>query len=323
MKKTIVTIVSAVVIVAAIITVSVIASAKNAQKNAISSKKALSIALEDAGVTEDNANDVSSVFELHNGMYVFEVEFKSKGNEYEYHIDAKSGEIVDRDVESDDDYIEESQKIELTTENKEASTEKAVEPEIQDNNDIPQTTAKKSATKKDNSSDDTKSSYIGLSKAKSTALSDAGVSSSSATFTEARFDWDDGVPTYDIDFRTSTKKYEYDIHATTGKILDKEVETIRSKPAPTPKPTPAPTPKPTPAPSKNISVTKAKSIALSHAGLSASQVKFTKAKLEYDDGRYEYDIEFKYGNKEYEYEISAKTGKIIDYDVDYDDDYDD
>ena len=60
----------------------------------------------------------------------------------------------------------------------------------------------------------------------------------------------------------------------------------------------------------------AKSIALKHAGLSASNVSFTKAKLEKDDGLRKYEIEFVKGNAEYEYEIDAATGSILEYDID-------
>lgn len=68
-----------------------------------------------------------------------------------------------------------------------------------------------------------------------------------------------------------------------------------------------------------IGVKKAKSIALKHAGLKSSQVKFLKAKLDYDDGRAVYEIEFYRGSTEYDYEIDAKTGKILSYDHDIED----
>lgn len=63
---------------------------------------------------------------------------------------------------------------------------------------------------------------------------------------------------------------------------------------------------------------KAKEIALSHAGLTAGQVTFVKAYLDFDDGRYEYEVEFynRSDYTEYDYEIDALTGKILS--VDYD-----
>lgn len=74
------------------------------------------------------------------------------------------------------------------------------------------------------------------------------------------------------------------------------------------------------APSENlISKAAAKEIALDHAGYEESEVRFVKAKLERDDGRYEYEIEFRAdGNLEYEYSINAVNGKIVDFDRDYD-----
>lgn len=60
-----------------------------------------------------------------------------------------------------------------------------------------------------------------------------------------------------------------------------------------------------------IGVDRAKSIALGHAGVSASSVSFSKAKLDDDDGRGVYEIEFYVGNTEYDYEIDAHSGSIL------------
>ena len=66
--------------------------------------------------------------------------------------------------------------------------------------------------------------------------------------------------------------------------------------------------------SSAVTLAEAKSIALKHAGLSASDVRFTKAKTDYDDGVKEYDIEFVSGSYEYEFEVRASDGKITSYD---------
>lgn len=63
---------------------------------------------------------------------------------------------------------------------------------------------------------------------------------------------------------------------------------------------------------------KAKEIALEHAGYEESEVNFTKVKLDFDDGRYEYEIEFRAeGNLEYDYTVNAENGKIVEFDRDY------
>ena len=71
-----------------------------------------------------------------------------------------------------------------------------------------------------------------------------------------------------------------------------------------------------PSTKNSISLSKAKSIALKHAKLTAKQVRFVKAKADYDDGVKVYDIEFTHKGMEYEYEISAKTGKILSFEKD-------
>lgn len=66
----------------------------------------------------------------------------------------------------------------------------------------------------------------------------------------------------------------------------------------------------------NITADRAKEIALAHAGLTEADVTFVKAKLDTDDGRQEYEIEFYNGSTEYDYEIDMSTGEILSYDSD-------
>ena len=57
----------------------------------------------------------------------------------------------------------------------------------------------------------------------------------------------------------------------------------------------------------------AKEIALAHAGLKESDVDFIRVRLDYDDRRQEYEVEFYRGNVEYDYDIDALTGEIVSY----------
>ena len=63
-----------------------------------------------------------------------------------------------------------------------------------------------------------------------------------------------------------------------------------------------------------IGEARAKEIALNHAGLSSSAVTFAWTKLDWDNGRAEYEVEFYAGGKEYDYDIDALTGEIRSYD---------
>ena len=55
-------------------------------------------------------------------------------------------------------------------------------------------------------------------------------------------------------------------------------------------------------------------IALEHAGVAQSDAVVTKNHLDFDDGLYEYEIEFFANGKEYDYSIS-QTGEIRSYDI--------
>lgn len=157
-------------------------------------------------------------------------------------------------------------------------------------------------------------SNIGVERAKVIALKDANVSN--VTFVKAKLERDNGVMVYDVEFYKGNVEYDYEIEATTGRILekDRDIENYvipknsTKKQAVTKKPN-------TVAQYKgDIGVEKAKNIALRDANV--GQVNFIKAKLDYDDGIYKYDIEFYKGNVEYDYEIEASTGRILEKDID-------
>ena len=64
--------------------------------------KAKSIALNHAGVSENEAYDMEIELDDEDGTLVYEVEFKSGGMEYSYEIDAASGAIFKHEAEIDD-----------------------------------------------------------------------------------------------------------------------------------------------------------------------------------------------------------------------------
>ena len=64
------------------------------------------------------------------------------------------------------------------------------------------------------------SKYIGLSKAKSIAMKKVP----GGQFTKAEFDMDDGIPVYEIEMVKDGMEYELKINAKTGKIMEYDVD---------------------------------------------------------------------------------------------------
>ena len=164
-----------------------------------------------------------------------------------------------------------------------------------------------------------------IQEAESAALAHAGFTADQVTRLHTEVDYENGVKEFEVEFRSGDWEYDYTVSAETLEILkhqkeydppkQKAVETVpaETKPAET---KPADT---KPAETKKIDPSKAKSIALAHAGLTEAQVKGLRAEYDRDDGRPEYDVEFRVGNMEYEYEIHAETGKILSWDKEIDD----
>lgn len=67
---------------------------------------------------------------------------------------------------------------------------------------------------------------IGKTRAKNIALADAGVNASAADFIKVELDRDDGISVYEIEFTSGNLEYEYEINAVSGKIRDKDTDSI-------------------------------------------------------------------------------------------------
>ena len=65
-------------------------------------------------------------------------------------------------------------------------------------------------------------SNIGVERAKAIALKDANVSN--VTFVKAKLDRDNGVMVYDVEFYKGNVEYDYEIEASTGRILEKDID---------------------------------------------------------------------------------------------------
>ncbi len=161
-------------------------------------------------------------------------------------------------------------------------------------------TSSKSSSSKSTSSKSSSNSIISESKAKSIALKDAGLKAADIYDYEIELDRDYSVLKYDISFESGGRDYDYDINATTGKIIAVEKPNATSSDA-------------------KISKSKAKRTALSHAGVKSADISRYQIKLEKDDGIWIYEISFNVGYIEYDYTINAENGKILESERDIDD----
>lgn len=70
----------------------------------ISEEEAKKIALEDAGIAESDVKGLRIKRDREDGYYVYEVDFYSGNQEYDYKIDQTTGDIVGKDYEIENDF---------------------------------------------------------------------------------------------------------------------------------------------------------------------------------------------------------------------------
>lgn len=145
--------------------------------------------------------------------------------------------------------------------------------------------------------------YIGDEAARAAALSGAGLSADAVTFTGTELTRRDGVEYYVVSFTSGDSRYESQVDALSGVIIQSETAPLSQSASS--------------ASGASLTAEDAKAKALAHAGLAAADVTFIKAELDRDDGRLVYDVEFYTAdNKEYDYEIDAATGDVVNFDYD-------
>ena len=297
MKKIFSTPKKAIILALCIVVVIIAASITAFKSTLITKAEAKIVALKDAGLSEAEASALRARLEFDDGRFQYEVDFYSNGTEYEYLIQAKNGEIIARDIEGDRNRNNDMQ----DTGNQFAADENS---SVQPRKDVENQPAA-------NGNSTAQSQEDSLDNAKAAALKDAGLSESDVTFKKTELDHSHGTQVYDIEFYTSDIEYEYEIDASNGTVLEKNIEQFQIQTNPTDSAINS-------SGNNYIGVDRAKEIALNHAQLNESDVQFVKAKLENDDGGVEYEIEFYSGRTEYDYTIDAVSGNIIEYDVDYD-----
>ena len=185
----------------------------------------------------------------------------------------------------------------------------------------------------------TQSTDIGESAAKEIAFTDAGISAEQVQYLSSKMDYDDGKAVYDVEFVVNGVEYDYEIDAVSGTILSVDQEADNYRAANQTAGTQAASQtsgnaasQKTTAQSNSTAQTAnqgstaqqnnyigeqaAQDAALAHAGVSAQNVSFVRTKLDWDNGRWQYEVEFYDQGTEYDYSIDAVTGEVLGYDYD-------
>lgn len=250
----------------------------------IGEAQARAAAFAHAGVSASDATAVQAKLDIDDGQAKYEIVFFVGTTEYDYDIDARTGAVLKAERET---------------------------------YSSPAGGASPDSGSGSSGSASSASGYIGEDRARSIALEHAGVSASEASGITVKLDRDDGRVEYEVKFQAGTSSYDYEIDATTGAICKAEREEKGGSAGSSGSSSGSSSSGASS--SDYIGESRAKSIALGHAGVSASEASGMRVKLERDNGRMEYEVEFSVGRREYEYEIDAVTGKILKADSEIDD----
>ncbi len=280
-----------------IVMVIVVVAAYFTSRPLVAQDDAKTIALAEAGVSEDEL--ISMEIVASDSYYT--VTFATAERNYSYDIAKDDGDVVRAsfNVESDTTLDSGSTTEEDTSTTDEGTSSDATNDDTTSSNSSSSNSSSSSSSTTSSSSSNassSSSSTITEAKAKSIALADAGVSSSDVSYIWVETDYDHGVKIYEIDFYANGTEYEYDISATDGSIIAKDYEVKNTSPSTS---------------GDIISLEEASTIALARvSGATSSNLKI---KLDYDDGRQVYEGEIHYNGKEYEFKIDASSGTVIEW----------
>ena len=241
----------------------------------ISIDAAQTAALKKANIEAENADISSTTIDEVAGVTCYKVEFTSGDYTYAYSINAENGEV-----------------LEANCRDKNAAPADSTQPD---------TTASGATTTpaQTTPSTNTSTGAVDEAKAQEIALAHAGIKAADATITQSKLDYDDGRQVYELEWYANGAKYDYEIAVATGEIVNSgyEAKTVVGTGT-----------------SATVSEATAKQTALARvSGAAASDI--YEWKLDYDDGRPEYEGKIIYGGTEYEFTIDATSGTVTEWDA--------
>lgn len=183
-------------------------------KKQISVDEAKQIALAHANLAQKDVTFVKTKLDNEDNRIVYKIEFVISNIEYDYEIDAVSGEIISSDSDVEDD----NKKIQTETSQQQNSADHSNKDKAKGSQEhsTAQTQAPTAALTQQ------APSKISMERAKQIAVSHAGVSD--ASFTKVELDTDDGIAVYEIEFKVGNTEYDYEINAASGAIISNSLE---------------------------------------------------------------------------------------------------
>ena len=241
----------------------------------ISMEQAQTAALDAANIEAADADISSSTLSEVAGVTCYKVEFTSGDHAYSYSINAENGEVLEASYR-----------------------DKNAAPADSTQTDTPASGATTTPAQITPSTS-TSTGAVDEAKAQEIALAHAGVNAADATITKSKLDYDDGRQIYEIEWYANGAKYDYEIAVATGEIVNSgyEAKTVVGT-----------------GNSATVSEATAKQTALARVS-GATEKDIYEWKLDYDDGRPEYEGKIIYGGTEYEFTIDAASGNVTEWEA--------
>ena len=241
----------------------------------ISMEQAQTAALDAANIDAADADISSATLSEVAGVTCYKVEFTSGNHTYAYSINAESGEVLEASYRDKNAAPTDSAQTD-TTASGATTTPAQTTPNI-----------------------NTSTGAVDEAKAQEIALAHAGVNAADATITKSKLDYDDGRQIYELEWYANGAKYDYEIAVATGEIVNSgyEAKTVVGT-----------------GNSATVSEATAKQTALARVS-GATEKDIYEWKLDYDDGRPEYEGKIIYGGTEYEFTIDTVSGNVTEWEA--------
>ena len=257
------------------------------QTQMIRMEEAQEAALKAAGIEAADADISATTLSEVAGVACYKVEFTSGEYAYAYTINAETGAVMEMSSQE--------QNAQASGTQTEAADSAVPAPAQTSGSASAQAQTAAPAT----AQNATGTGTVDEAAAQKIALEHAGVKETDATITKSKLDYEDGRQVYDIEWYAGGAKYDYEIATDTGEIISSAYEE-----------------KTMGADSRNVTVSEAdaKKTALDRVS-GATDKDLYEWKLDYDDGRPEYEGKIIYGGTEYEFTIDASTGSVMEWDA--------